>query len=69
MVTVIKDNSIRYRITCPRCKSILQFKSCDIKLNGKINCPACFADVRLSKNGEKFYDVLGGMSDNEKEML
>jgi hypothetical protein len=68
MVKIIKDNSIRYYITCPHCKSILQFKSYDIRVGNKINCPACFRDVRLSENREKLYK-LGGISDNGKEMF
>jgi formylmethanofuran dehydrogenase subunit E len=55
MVKIIEDNSLKYRVTCQHCKSILQFKSYDIKLNGKINCPACFSDVLLNKDGEILY--------------
>jgi hypothetical protein len=60
MVKIIKDNSTKYRVTCQHCKSILQFKSRDIKYNGKITCPACFCDVLLSKDGELFYETYKG---------
>lgn len=31
MISVIEDNRPRYKVTCPRCKSILQYMDEDVK--------------------------------------
>jgi ribosomal protein S27AE len=74
MVTVIKDNVPRYKVTCETCGSILGFGGEDIlwtqhidEIDGwhtykllKGNCPCCGEVVILAKDDRKWYEKING---------